>query len=76
MLERETRLDPRSGRPPGGAPMTTGLILLVFIALLVAFGWARFRRRLGMSTSGRAWLTVMVIVVLGVLALWASSAHG
>jgi len=56
--------------------MTTGLILLVFLALLVAFGWARFRRRLGMSTSGRAWLTVMVIVVLGVLALWASSAHG
>jgi len=56
--------------------MTTGLILLVFLALLVAFGWARFRRRLGMSTSGRAWLTVMVIVVLGVLALWASSSHG
>jgi hypothetical protein len=56
--------------------MTTGLILLVFIALLVAFGWARFRRRLGMGTSGRAWLTVIVIVVLGVLALWASSTHG
>jgi hypothetical protein len=56
--------------------MTTGLILLGFIALLVAFGWARFRRRLGMSTSGRAWVTVMVIVVLGVLALWASSTHG
>jgi len=56
--------------------MTTGLILLVFLALLVAFGWARFRRRLGMSTSGRAWLTVMVIVVLGVLALWVSSTHG
>lgn len=56
--------------------MTTGLILLVFIALLVAFGWARFRRRLGMGTSGRAWLTVMAIVILGVLALWASSIHG
>jgi len=56
--------------------MTTGLILLVFLALLVAFGWARFRRRLGMSTSGRAWLAVMVIVVLGTLALWAYSTHG
>jgi hypothetical protein len=56
--------------------MTTGLILLVFIALLVAFGWARVRRRLGMSTSGRAWLAVIVIVEIGVLALWASSTHG
>ncbi len=56
--------------------MTTGLILLVFIGLLVAFGWARLRRRLGLTTSGRAWVTVMVIVVLGVLAMWASSTHG
>jgi hypothetical protein len=56
--------------------VTTGLILLVFIALLVAFGWARLRRRLGMTTSGRAWVTVMVIVVLGVLAMWASATHG
>jgi fumarate reductase subunit D len=56
--------------------MTTGLILLVFIALLVAFGWARLRHRLGLTTSGRAWVTVMVIVVLGVLAMWASSTHG
>ncbi len=56
--------------------MTTGLILLALIALLAAFGWARFRRRLGMTTSGRAWRTVVVIVVLGSLALWASSTHG
>ncbi|HEY6278316.1 MAG TPA: hypothetical protein VIX86_18525 [Streptosporangiaceae bacterium] len=56
--------------------MTTGLILLGLIAVLVALGWARFRRRLGMSTSGRAWLTVVAVVVIGVLALWAYSTHG
>jgi ABC-type uncharacterized transport system permease subunit len=56
--------------------MATGLILLVFIALLVAFGWARFRRRLGMGTTGgRTWLTVIAVVIVGLLALWAYSTH-
>ncbi len=55
--------------------MDPGLILLILLALLVAFGWARFRRRLGLATSGRAWLTVMTVVILGVLLLWASSLH-
>ena len=55
--------------------MDPGLILLVLLALLVAFGWARFRRRLGLGTSGRTWLTVMAVGVLGVLLPWASSIH-
>lgn len=59
----------------GEAEVDPGLILLGLLALLVAFGWARFRRRLGLSTSGRAWLTVMAVVILGVLLLWASSMH-
>jgi hypothetical protein len=56
--------------------MTAGLILLAFLALLVAFGWSRFRRRLGMGTTGgRTWLIVMAVFVVGVLAMWAYSTH-
>jgi hypothetical protein len=57
--------------------MATGVILLVFLALMVAFGWSRARRRLGMgTTSGRTWLIVMAVFIVGVLALWVYSTHG
>ena len=57
--------------------MAAGLILLVFLALLVAFGWSRARRRLGMgTTTGRTWLIVMAVFIVGVLALWVYSTHG
>jgi hypothetical protein len=56
--------------------MDPGLILLGFLALLVAFGWSRFRRRLGMGTTGgRTWLIVMAVFIVGVLALWGYSTH-
>ncbi len=56
--------------------MDPGLILLVFLALLVAFGWSRLRRRAGMgTTSGRTWLIVMAVFIVGVLALWGYSMH-
>ena len=56
--------------------MAAGLILLVFLALLVAFGWSRFRRRLGMGTTGgRTWLIVMAVFIVGALAMWAYSTH-
>ena len=55
--------------------MDPGLILLVLLALLVAFGWARFRRRLGLGTSGRAWLTVMAVGVPGPSLPGASPLH-
>ncbi|HUZ38250.1 MAG TPA: hypothetical protein VMV17_18155 [Streptosporangiaceae bacterium] len=56
--------------------MDTGLILLAFLAILVAFGWARFRRRLGMPTTSRSWLTVIAVFILVVLAMWAYTTHG
>jgi len=56
--------------------MTAGLILLVFLALLVAFGWSKLRRRLNMgTTSGRTWLIVMALFIVAVLAMWAYSTH-
>jgi hypothetical protein len=56
--------------------MAAGVILLVFLALIVAFGWSRARRRLGMGiTGGRTWLIVMAVFIVGVLALWVYSTH-
>jgi hypothetical protein len=55
--------------------MTAGLILLVFIGLLLAFFFTRFRRRIGLSVTGRTWLVIIAAVVLIGLFLWASSTH-
>ena len=56
--------------------MDPGLILLAFLALMVAFGWSRLRRRAGMgTTSGRTWLIVMAVFIVAVLAMWAYSTH-
>lgn len=55
--------------------MTNGLILLVLLAALVAFGWTRVRRRLGMAVTWRGLATVMAVFILAVLALWAYSTY-
>jgi NhaP-type Na+/H+ and K+/H+ antiporter len=55
------------------AAMTEGLILLAFLAVLVAFFTVRMRRRLGLTSTGRTWIiAITVFVVLGLL-LWASA---
>ena len=54
----------------------TGLILLVLIAILVAFGYTRLRGKMKLSISGKHWLGPIVIVVILVLMLWASTTHG
>jgi hypothetical protein len=56
-----------------GEASMSGLILLVFIAVLVAYFWNRFRGRAGLTVSGRTWAGVIVVFVLLVLMLWASS---
>jgi len=54
--------------------MSQGAILLIVIALIVAYAVARTRRRMGLAVSGRMWLYVVVAVMLGLVALWASQA--
>jgi hypothetical protein len=54
----------------------TGAILLVFLGVLVAFGWIRVRRRLGMGVTGHHYVVVIVGFCLIVLAAWAASLHG
>jgi hypothetical protein len=48
----------------------TGLILLVFIGAIVAFGWTRLRGKMKLGVSGKHWLGPIVIVVLVVLMMW------
>ncbi len=55
------------------ASVTTGLILLVFIGLLIAYFTSRGRRRLGLPVTGRMWLIIIAAVVLAGLLAWASS---
>ena len=50
-----------------------GLVLLVLIGALVAFGWTRLRGKMKLGVSGRNWLGPIFIVVVVVLMLW--SAH-
>ena len=53
--------------------MTTGLILLAFLAVLVAFFMTRMRRRLGLAVTGRTWAVSIAVFAIVVLGLWASS---
>ena len=50
-----------------------GLILLVFIGAIVAFGWTRLRGKMKLRVSGKNWLGPIVIVVVVGLLMW--SAH-
>jgi hypothetical protein len=52
-----------------------GAILIVLIALIVAYVAARTRRRLGLLVTTKSWLFVMLCVIIGLLALWASQTH-
>ncbi len=53
--------------------MYSGLILLVFIGLGVAWLWTRGRRRLGLPVNGKHWGAVIIVfAVLMSLAYGAS----
>jgi len=53
--------------------VTTGLILLVLVGAVAAYGWTRLRRKMKMNISAADWAgPILVVVVLGML-LWASN---
>ena len=53
--------------------MASGLILLAFLAILVAVFAVRVRRRVGLGSTPKHWLTVIAIFAIFVLALWSAS---
>jgi hypothetical protein len=54
---------------------SSGIVLLVVIALIAAYVVARTRRRMGLLVTGRTWIAVVVGVAIVVLALWATQTH-
>ena len=52
--------------------MTSGLILLILIGILVAFGYTRLRGKMKLPVSGKNWVAPVVIVIIVALMLWAS----
>jgi len=56
--------------------MTSGLILLILIGALVAFGYTRLRGKMKLPVSGKNWIAPIVIVGVVALMLWASHSGG
>jgi hypothetical protein len=55
--------------------MSSGLILLVFLAIIVAVFFTKLGPRLGINVSGNRRVGVAVAFGLLVLMLWASNQH-
>lgn len=53
--------------------MTDGLILLGFLGVLAAVLVVRTRRKMGLGSSGRIWMLVIVWVIILGLVLWVAS---
>lgn len=56
--------------------MTSGLILLLLIAALIAFGFTKLRGKMKLPVAGKHWTGAIVIVVFVLLLLWASHNGG
>ena len=52
--------------------MTTGLILLVLIGVVIAFGWTRLRGKMKLPVKGKNWLGPIIVVVIVGLMLYSS----
>jgi fumarate reductase subunit D len=64
----------RSGfaKPQAQEAAMTGLILLVFLGVLVAFGWTRMRGKMKLGVTSKHWTAAIVIFVLVVLMMYAA----
>ena len=54
----------------------SGLILLVLIAALAAWGYTRVRGKMKLGVSGKHWLGPIVVIVVVVLLLWSAHTGG
>ena len=50
----------------------SGLILLVLIGAVIAFGWTKLRGKMKLGVSGKHWLGPIVIIVVLMLMIWAA----
>jgi hypothetical protein len=54
---------------------SSGIILLVMIALVITYAVVRTRHRMGLLVTGKTWIAVMAGIIIAILALWASQTH-
>jgi hypothetical protein len=59
----------------GAVVTSSGIVVLVVIALIVAYAVARTRQRLGLLVTGRTWIAVIAGTVVVLLALWVAKTH-
>lgn len=52
-----------------------GLILLLLLGVLVAFGFTRVRKRMNLNVTSKHWIYAILVAVFAALILWAN-AHG
>jgi len=57
-------------KPQAQEAAMDGLILLVFIGAIAAFGWTRLRGKMKLGVSGKHWLGPVVIIGLVLLLMW------
>jgi hypothetical protein len=69
-----TVVSERVRKPRGSqeAAVATGIILLVLIGAVAAYGWTRLRGKMKMKVSGMDWIGPIILVVVLGLMLWAS----
>lgn len=55
--------------------MSQSIVLLLFVAVIVAYVITRTSRRMGLLVTGRTWFVIVACVVIGVLVLWVRQRH-
>jgi ABC-type Fe3+ transport system permease subunit len=63
-------------KPQAQEAAMTGLILLVFICAIIAYGWTRLRGKMKLGVSGKHWLGPIVVVGLVLLLMWSVHTTG
>jgi hypothetical protein len=56
--------------------MSQGIVLLLIIAVIVAYAVTRARRRMGLHVTGKTWATIIAGFAILVLSMWAAASRG
>jgi hypothetical protein len=54
--------------------VASGLILLLLIGILIGFGVARVRKRMGLGVTWGTWVTTVLVVGFTLLLIWVTTA--
>jgi hypothetical protein len=54
----------------------SGFVLLLLIAVIVAFFYTRLRGKMKLPVAGKNWVGAIVVVIIVIAMLWASAHNG